>query len=97
LLAALLSLAYSVYFHVSTGSTPGKSLVGIQVRTAAGGAISWGRGILRWFGATLGLACAGVGTVWAVLEPRGRGWADLISGTVASRPRREIASGVSRR
>jgi len=97
LLAALLSLAYSSYFHGSTGRTPGKALFGIEVRTGAGGAITWGRAILRWLGAALGLACAGAGIVWVLFEPRRRGWADLISGTVVARPQREPVPEVSRR
>lgn len=97
LLAALLSLAYSSFFHGSTGCTPGKALVGIEVRTGAGGAITWDRAILRWLGAALGLACAGAGIFWAVFEPRRRGWADLISGTVVARPQRKSALDVSRR
>jgi uncharacterized RDD family membrane protein YckC len=97
LLAALLSLAYHVFFHGSTGCTPGKALVGIKVRTGDGGALSWRRAILRWLGAALGLACAGAGIVWAIFEPRRRGWADLISGTVIARPRGETDVEVSRR
>lgn len=97
LLATLLSLSYSIIFHGSTGRTPGKALVGIEVRTGAGGAITWGRALLRWFGAALGAACAGVGIFWAVFEPRRRGWADLLSGTVVARVQRESAREVSRR
>ena len=89
LLAALLSLASSMFFHGSTGRTPGKALAGVQVRSAAGGAITWGQALLRWLGAALGLVCAGVGIAWAIFEPRRRGWADLISGTVVARPQRE--------
>jgi uncharacterized RDD family membrane protein YckC len=97
LLAALLSLAYCVFFHGSAGRTPGKALVGVEVRTSAGGSITWGGAILRWLGAALGLACAGVGIFWAVFEPRRRGWADLISGTVVAYPLREPDLEVSRR
>jgi len=97
LLAALLSLAYCIFFHGSAGRTPGKALVGIEVRTGAGGSITWGRAILRWLGAALGLACAGVGFFWAIFEPRRRSWADLISGTVVARPQREPVLEVSRR
>ena len=97
LLAALLSLAYCSFFHGFAGRTPGKALVGIEVRTGAGGSISWGRAILRWLGAALGLACAGVGIFWAIFEPRRRSWADLISGTVVARPQREPDLEVSRR
>ena len=93
LLAAGLSLAYSVFFHGSRGRTPGKALVGIEVRTGDGGALSWGRAILRWFGAALALACAGVGVIWALFEPRRRGWADLLSGTLVARTQRERGPG----
>ncbi len=87
LLAALLSLAYSVFFHWFTGRTPGKALAGIEVRTGDGSAVSWGRATLRWLAAALGLACAGLGIFWVLFEPRRRGWADLISGTVVARRR----------
>ena len=93
LLGAVLSLAYCGYFHGSRGCTPGKALVGIEVRTGAGGAVTWDRAILRWLGAALGLACAGVGVFWAIFAPRRRGWADLISGTVVARPRRGPGAG----
>ena len=97
LLAALLSLACSIFFHGSLGCTPGKALVGIEVRNCDGGAPGWGLAILRWFGAALGLACAGVGILWAIFEPRRRGWADLISGTVVTRPQRESSLETPRR
>ena len=87
LLASVLSLAYCWFFHGSMGRTPGKALVGIEVRTADGGGLSWVRALRRWLGAALGLACAGVGIFWAIFEPRRRGWADLISGTVIARTR----------
>ena len=60
---------------------------------APAAALGWGRAILRWLGAALGLACAGLGLFWAVFEPRRRGWADLISGTVVARPQREPTRG----
>jgi uncharacterized RDD family membrane protein YckC len=97
LLAALLSLVYHVFFHGSTGRTPGKALSGVEVRTGDGAVPTWARAILRWFCAALGLACAGVGIVWALFEPRRRGWADLISGTVVALPRRGPGTEVSRR
>ena len=97
LLAAVLSLAYYGFFHGSTGRTPGKALVGIEVRAGDGGALTWGRVALRWLGAALGLACAGVGFGWAFFEPRRRGWADLLSGTVIARARRQPAVEAPRR
>ncbi len=97
LLAVVLSLAYYGFFHGSTSRTPGKVLLGLEVRTGDGGAISWTLAIRRWLGAALGLACAGVGIIWAMFEPRHRGWADLISGTVIARRRQESSTEVTRR
>ena len=88
LLAALLSLVYHAFFHGSTGRTPGKALAGVEIRTGDGAVPTWARAILRWFCAALGLACAGVGIAWALFEPRRRGWADLLSGTVLVERRR---------
>jgi len=39
----------------------------------------------------LSLACVGAGVAWALFEPRRRGWADLLSGTVIARRRSEPA------
>lgn len=97
LLAALLSLCYFGFFHATAGCTPGKALVGVEVRAGDGGELSWSRILLRWFGAFLGLTCAGVGIFWAMFEPRRRGWADLLSGTVVARPRRGPAPAGTRR
>jgi len=93
LLGALLSLVYHVCFHGTTGRTPGKKLAGVEVRTNAGVVPSWGRAIVRWFGAAFGLVCVGAGLVWAIFDRRHRGWADLLSGTLITRQRRESAGG----
>ena len=85
LLAAGLSFGYYCFFHTASGRTPGKALAGLEVRTGDGGTLSLGRAGLRWLGAILGLSCAGVGICWVLFEPRRRGWADLISGTVVAR------------
>jgi uncharacterized RDD family membrane protein YckC len=91
LLGALASFAYHGYFHGMSGRTPGKALLGIEVRTGDGDALSFGRAAVRWLAATLGLGCGGVGVLWAVFEPRRRGWADLISRTVVALPLRQPA------
>ncbi len=97
LLGALLSFTYNVFFHGFAGRTPGKALAGIEVRAGDGGALSWSRVTLRWLGSAIGLACAGAGIFWAIFEPRRRGWADLVSGTVIARAGRESAATVPRR
>ena len=97
LLAAGLSFGYYCFFHAALGRTPGKALAGIEVLTGGGDALTWNRAILRWLGAILGLACAGIGICWVFFEPRRRGWADLISGTVVARQRSQPAVAGSRR
>lgn len=97
MLAVVLSLAYQSFFHVSTGCTPGKALAGVEVRTADGAIPSPGRVLLRWLCAALGLAAAGLGVAWALIEPRRRGWADLLSGTVIARRSRGTAAEHPRR
>lgn len=84
LLAVFLSLVYHVAFDALAGRTPGKRLVGLEVRSPDGSAPTWGKAALRWCGGALGLVCGGVGVVWAFFEPRRRGWADLLSNTVVA-------------
>ena len=84
LLGALVSLVFTVGFHVVDGSTPGKRVAGIEVRCRDGSPLTWGRAALRWGAGVLGLACGGVGIAWALFEPRRRGWADLLSNTVVT-------------
>jgi uncharacterized RDD family membrane protein YckC len=93
LLAALLSLVYHVFFHGSTGRTPGKALAGVEVKTGGGAVPSAARAVLRWFCAALGLACAGLGLAWALFDPGRRGWADRLSGTVIARQLRKPSGG----
>jgi uncharacterized RDD family membrane protein YckC len=97
LLAALLSLVYHAFFHGTTGRTPGKALAGVEVRTGDGAVPTGARAILRWLGAALGLACLGLGFVWALFDPSRRGWADRLSGTVIARRQRDPSGGAARR
>lgn len=88
LLAALLSLGYHTLFHGWFGSTPGKAIAGIEVRTLDGGRPSWGRALVRWLAALVALAPAGAGFAWAIFDRRRRGLADVLSGTVLGERRR---------
>ena len=97
LLATLLSLGTHVPFHALAGTTPGKRLAGPG--SPFGGRVppTWAEAALRWLGAALALLCGGVGIVWALFEPRRRGWADLLSRTmvVARAPGQRGADGES--
>jgi len=96
LLALLQSFVYHTYFHTRAGSTPGKALAGVEVRTGDGAVPSWGRATLRWLAAALGVGCAGVGVAWALFEPRRLGWADLLSATVVAERRAGRATPAQR-
>lgn len=96
LLALAVNLAYTVSFHVAAGATPGKRLAGLEVRTLDGGKLSVGRSLARWCAAVLAAAPAGAGIAWAFFEPRRRGLADLLSGTVIA-ARRPPAGPADRR
>lgn len=82
LLAVLLSLATHIPFHALAGTTPGKRLARLEVRSADGSPPTWTEAALRWLGAALVLLSGGVGAAWALFEPRRRGWADLFSRTM---------------
>lgn len=82
LLGLLLGAAYFTFFHGWSGRTPGKLLAGVEVRTLRGEGPSYGRALLRTLGGLVSFAAVGAGLVWALFEPRRRGWADLVSGTV---------------
>jgi uncharacterized RDD family membrane protein YckC len=98
LLAALLSLATHVPFHALAGTTPGKRLAGLEVRSGDGSPPTWTEAALRWLGAALVVLSGGAGAAWALFEPRRRGWADLLSRTmvVARAPGRPTEDGVAR-
>lgn len=82
LLGALLSLATHVPFHALAGTTPGKRLAGLEVRSGDGSPPTWTEAALRWLGSALVVLSGGVGAAWALFEPRRRGWADLLSRTM---------------
>ncbi|HPL98251.1 MAG TPA: RDD family protein, partial [Smithellaceae bacterium] len=46
----ILNIAYFTYFHGSTGRTPGKSVMGLQVISAQGTPVSYGIAFLRSVG-----------------------------------------------
>lgn len=95
LISLIVSVGYFVWFWARSGSTPGMSLLGLQVvRDADGGRISWVRAFLRYVGFLISTFVLFIGLIWVAFDRRKRGWHDLIAGTVVIRkPDVEITGG----
>lgn len=83
LLTIVLQFVYFGYFWVRSGQTPGMRPFGLYVvRDSDGGNISWGQAILRVIGMWVAAIPVYLGFIWIFIDPRRRGWHDLIAGTV---------------
>ena len=78
----------AVYFWLLTallGRTPGKVLMGIQLRSASG-RIGFGTAFLREvLGKAIAFGTFGLGVLWIAIDSEKRGWHDFIAGTRAVR------------
>ncbi|HUH06402.1 MAG TPA: RDD family protein, partial [Egibacteraceae bacterium] len=98
--AYLVLLAAAVLYEVALvarrGATLGKQLMRVQVREADGSLPSLGISFVRYFTKFLAAAVALLGLLWALWEPRRRGWHDMIAGTVVRHARRatDAAAGL---
>lgn len=79
LLSPLVVLFYFVLFHGNLGQTPGKMLMGLWVVTVNGEKISTGLAFLRAVGFLLSTLPCGAGLLWALIDPRSRGWHDHLA------------------
>ncbi len=76
------NIAYFTYFHGSTGRTPGKRLLGLQVVSVTGESISFGTAFLRSVGYLVSSLVFCLGYLWVAFDRRKQGWHDKIAGTV---------------
>jgi uncharacterized RDD family membrane protein YckC len=93
----ILSIAYFTYFHGTTGRTPGKMLLGLQVLSTEGNRINFGFAFLRSVGYIISslLFTIPLGFIWAAFDRRKQGWHDKIAGTVVIiRPQENNAAGL---
>ena len=81
----LLNMLYFTYFHGNTGQTPGKILVGVQVRQVNGERMTYSIAFLRWAGYIVSVIFLYLGFLWIGVDRRKRGWHDYIAGTIAVR------------
>ena len=79
-----LNIAYFTYFHGTTGRTPGKMLLGLQVYCANGTEVSFGIAFLRAVGYLISslLLTIPLGFIWAAFDKKKQAWHDKIAGTV---------------
>jgi len=75
-------IAYFTYFHGTTGRTPGKMLLGLQVVSEDGTPISFGIAFLRAVGYLVSGALFNLGFIWVAFDKRKQSWHDKIAGTV---------------
>lgn len=87
--------AYAVVSWHGGGHTLGMRPWRLQVRDHAGQLPGWGRLWLRFAIATLGLAAAGLGLLWCLVDARRRAWHDIAAGTLVLR--RTKPGGAARR
>lgn len=80
--STLINMAYFTYFHGSTGRTPGKMLLGLQVLSVEGNQISFGIAFLRSVGYLVSSAIFCLGYIWIGFDSKKQGWHDKIAGTV---------------
>lgn len=77
----LINIAYFTYFHGTTGRTPGKMILGLQVVSEDGAPISFGTAFLRSVGYLVSNILY-LGFIWVAFDKRKQGWHDKIAGTV---------------
>ena len=79
-----INTAYFTYFHGTTGRTPGKMLLGLQVYSDDGTEVSFGIAFLRAVGYLVSslLLTIPIGFIWAAFDKKKQAWHDKIAGTV---------------
>jgi uncharacterized RDD family membrane protein YckC len=78
-----IGVGYCVYFWTTSGSTPGKSLMGLKVVNAeTGELIDPGTAVLRYVGYLISSIALLLGFLWIIWDPRHQGWHDKIAKTL---------------
>jgi uncharacterized RDD family membrane protein YckC len=92
---AAIMIAYFTYFHGTTGRTPGKMLLSLQVLSADGTFISFGIAFLRSVGYFIS-SIFYLGYIWAAFDKKKQGWHDKIAGTIVIiREQESTTAGIS--
>jgi len=78
----VITIGYFTYFHGTTGRTPGKMLLGLQVVNEDGTPVTFGIAFLRSVSYLVSGVIFYLGFIWAAFDKRKQGWHDKIAGTV---------------
>lgn len=83
---AMMSAAYLVVFWALRGATPGKSLLGLEIRTEQGQSpLGLPTAMMRLLGYVVSGSLFGLGYLWIAFSDDKRGWHDRIAKTVVVR------------
>lgn len=74
--------AYFTILHSEYGQTIGKSLLGLEVCTPDGEALSYSQALFRWLAYGASATFLGLGFLWVAFTPGKRGWHDLLANTI---------------
>lgn len=85
----LITFLFFGLFWTRGGQTLGMKAWRIRVQQPDGRPITWRQAAIRFAVAGLSAAALGLGFAWQLVDPRGRSWHDLASGTVLVRLPRE--------
>ena len=78
----IMGVGYAVYFWTSSGSTPGKMVMGLKVVSAETGQIlEPGQAVLRYVGYIVSSIPLGLGFLWVIWDENHEAWHDKIAKT----------------
>jgi uncharacterized RDD family membrane protein YckC len=80
--STILNIVYFTYFYATSGRSPGKMIMGLQVVTSEGGPLSFGVAFLRSVGYLVSSLFFGLGFIWVGFDKKKQGWHDKIASTV---------------
>ena len=76
-------LLYMPIMWWKKGATLGQMALGLKVvRAVDGGPIGGQAAVIRFIGLIIAIVVLYIGVIWVAFEPRKRGWADMMAGTV---------------
>ena len=86
--------AFFVYFWTNDGQTVGMMAWRLRVLSDDGSPVSVAQATTRFAGGLLSAGVLGLGYLWALVEPLGRTWGDMMSGShVVLEPKRPTNRG----
>ena len=90
--SVIFPLVVTVSFWMKFQATPGKMILkAVIVRSDNWGRPSLMQFVIRWVGYILCFMSFGLGFIWAAIDPKKRGWHDLIARTIVIQKRETVS------